>query len=62
MASVAQDKKSHEMGLHSEQLAGRTQQRFFSASEEENFTYPWAYEVDYDKQAGNGELRVGGSF
>jgi glutamate synthase domain-containing protein 3 len=39
------------MGLHEEQLAGRTQQRFFSASEEENFTYPWAYEVDTNKSA-----------
>ncbi len=48
MGSV--DKKSHDMGLHSEQLAGRTQQRFFSPSEEENFTYPWAYEVDTDKK------------
>ena len=42
---------SHDMGLHEEQLAGRTQQRFFSATEEENFTYPWAYEVDIDKSA-----------
>ena len=44
--------KSHDMGLHEEQLAGRTQQRFFfSATEEENFTYPWSYEVDFDKAA-----------
>ena len=43
--------KSHDMGLHEEQLTGRTQQMFFSASEEENFTYPWAYEVDYAKEA-----------
>ncbi len=42
---------SHDMGLHEEQLAGRTQQRFFSATEEENFTYPWAYEVDFNKAA-----------
>jgi len=42
---------SHDMGLHEEQLAGRTQQRFFSASEEENFTYPWAYQVDIEKSA-----------
>jgi glutamate synthase domain-containing protein 3 len=42
---------SHDMGLHEEQLGGRTQQRFFSATEEENFTYPWAYEVDLDKSA-----------
>jgi hypothetical protein len=39
------------MGLHEEQLSGRTQQMYFSATEEENFTYPWAYEVDYDKSA-----------
>ncbi len=42
---------SHDMGLHAEQLAGRTQQRFFSPTEEENFTYPWSYEVDFDKSA-----------
>ena len=42
---------SHDMGLHEEHLGGRTQQRFFSATEEENFTYPWAYEVDFDKSA-----------
>ncbi|MEM7196572.1 MAG: GXGXG motif-containing protein [Pseudomonadota bacterium] len=43
--------KSHDMGLHEEQLTGRTQQRFFSASEEENYTYPWSHEVDFDKSA-----------
>ena len=42
---------SHDMGLHQEKLAGRTQQRFFSPAEEENFTYPWSYEVDFDKSA-----------
>lgn len=50
MASVSQE-KSHEMGLHDEQLTGRTQQRFFSATEEERFTYPWSHEVDIDQQA-----------
>jgi glutamate synthase domain-containing protein 3 len=39
------------MGLHEEQLTGRTQQMYFSATEEENYTYPWSYEVDYDKVA-----------
>ena len=42
---------SHEMGMHAEQLAGRTQQIFFSSAEEENFTYPTSYEVDFDQQA-----------
>ncbi len=48
MGSVS---RSHDMGLHEEQLTGRTQQMYFSAAEEENFTYPWAYEVDYAKEA-----------
>lgn len=43
--------KSHAMGLHDEQLRGRTQQRFFSATAAENFTYPWASEVDFDNTA-----------
>lgn len=50
MESVSKD-PSLEMGMHSEQLKGRTQQRFFSSTEEENFTYPWSYEVDFAKQA-----------
>ncbi len=50
MAGV--DHKSHDMGLHEEQLKGRTQQRFFSATEEENYTYPWAFEVDTERSAG----------
>src|SRR5688572_777138 len=42
---------SHEMGMHDEQLAGRTQQVFFKSSAEENFTYPGAVEVDFDRGA-----------
>lgn len=42
---------SHEMGMHTEQLAGRTQQRFFSPEEEENFLYPGAYDVDFNRRA-----------
>ena len=36
---------SHAMGLHDEQLVGRTQQMFFSAEEAENFTYPGSFDV-----------------
>jgi len=44
--------KSFDAGLHTEQLRGRTQQIFFSATEEENFVYPYnAFEVDTDKRA-----------
>ena len=41
--------QSQLMGLHSEQLGGRSQQRFFSAEEAENFVYPWSIAVDFDK-------------
>ena len=43
--------KSHEMGLHEEQLKGRTQQRFFSVDESENLTYFHSFDVDTSKSA-----------
>ena len=39
------------MGMHDEQLSGRTQQMYFSPTENENFTYPGTYEVDFDQRA-----------
>ena len=42
--------KSLDMGMHTEQLAGRTQQRFFRPEEGENFLYPGAFDVDYNKR------------
>jgi len=42
---------SHEMGLHTEQLTGRTQQRFFDLEESDNLLYPEAYDVDFNKRA-----------
>ena len=50
MEKLNTQNKSHEMGLHSEKLSGRTQQRFFSAEESENFVYPFSFAVDYDKK------------
>jgi glutamate synthase domain-containing protein 3 len=38
-------------GMHTEQLAGRTQQRFFRPEEEARFTYPHAFEVDFASRA-----------
>lgn len=38
-------------GMHSEKLAGKTQQRFFSPSEEENFLYPDGYDIDFNRRA-----------
>ena len=43
--------RSYEMGMHTEQLAGRTQQVFFRPEEEERFLYPWAPDVDYNRRA-----------
>jgi methylamine---glutamate N-methyltransferase subunit B len=43
--------KSHIMGLHTEPLAGRSMQHFFSAEEEEQFFYPHAFDVDFNKRA-----------
>jgi len=52
MAGVKQGEHvSHEMGMHTEQLAGRTQQTFFSPAEDENFVYPDAPDVDFNKRA-----------
>ncbi|MFQ5786216.1 MAG: GXGXG motif-containing protein [Alphaproteobacteria bacterium] len=51
MAQITEEQKAHEMGMHTEQLAGRTQQVFFSPSEEENFLYPDGFDVDFNKRA-----------
>ncbi len=45
------DHVSHEMGLHTEQLTGRTQQRFFDLEESDNLLYPEAPDVDFNKRA-----------
>ncbi len=52
MAGMTGDEHlSHEMGMHTEQLRGRTQKVFFKPEEEERFIYPYAFEVDFDKRA-----------
>ena len=43
--------KSHDMGLHAEQLAGRSQQVFFSPEEGDSYTYPEGFDVDFSKRA-----------
>ena len=48
---MAVSTKATELGMHTEQLAGRTQQRFFRPEEETRFTYPHAFEVDFDRRA-----------
>ena len=44
------EERSYELGMHTEQLSGRTQQVFFSAEEDENFLYPWAPDVDFNRR------------
>jgi methylamine---glutamate N-methyltransferase subunit B len=50
---VAREHVSHELGMHTEALRGRTQQRFFDISEmaEGGFGYPDAPDVDFNKRA-----------
>ncbi len=51
MAELSEEHESHRMGMHSEQLAGRTQQIFFAPEEAENFASPDAFDVDFNKRA-----------
>lgn len=44
-------KDSFDLGMHTEQLGGRTQQVFFSPEESDNFVYPWLHQVDFAKEA-----------
>lgn len=50
MEELKSEHESHRMGMHTEQLAGRTQQVFFSPSEDRNFTYQSGFEVDFNKR------------
>jgi methylamine---glutamate N-methyltransferase subunit B len=50
MAELKRPHESFELGMHTEQLAGRTQQAFFRPSEEANFLYPDAPDVDFNKR------------
>ncbi len=61
MAELTHEHESHRMGMHTEQLAGRTQQTFFEPEEEENYLYPNAFAVDFNKRAefDAGEMEIG---
>ena len=67
MAGVVTAKKdhlSHDMGMHTEGLRGRTQQRFFDIAETDGgYGYPDAADVDFNKRAeiDCGSLRPGRS-
>ena len=42
--------KAQSMGMHTEVLTGRTQQKFFNPDEAENFYYFGTYDVDFNKR------------
>ncbi len=48
---MTQEERVKALGMTTEQLTGRSTMIEFSESEEERFTYPWAPEVYYNKQA-----------
>ena len=51
MANLKTEKsKARSMGMHSEVLTGRTQQKFFNPDEAENFFYFGTYDVDFNKR------------
>jgi glutamate synthase domain-containing protein 3 len=50
MEELSREQESHRMGMHTEQLAGRTQQVFFAPEEAENFASPDAFDVDFNKR------------
>ena len=48
-SELTPDRRSHDLGLHGEKLAGRDLETFFDPEAEEHFTFPWAYDVDTGK-------------
>ncbi len=45
--SVSKKTKAQAMGMHTEVLTGRTQQKFFNPDEAENFYYFGTHDVDF---------------
>ena len=48
--SVSKKTKAQAMGMHTEVLTGRTQQKFFNPDEAENFYYFGTHDVDLIKE------------
>ena len=48
--SVSKKTKAQAMGMHTEVLTGRTQQKFFNPDEAENFYYFGTHDVDFNKR------------
>ena len=50
LKSADKKTKAQAMGMHTEVLTGRTQQKFFNPDEAENFYYFGTYDVDFNKR------------
>jgi len=50
LKTTGKKSKAQSMGMHSEVLTGRTQQKFFNPDEAENFYYFGTYKVDFNKR------------
>ena len=50
LKTVSKKSKAQSMGMHTEVLTGRTQQKFFNPDEGENFFYFGAHDVDFNKR------------
>ena len=50
LKNVTKKTKAQAMGMHSEVLTGRTQQKFFNPDEAENYYYFGTYDVDFNKR------------
>ena len=50
LKSTEKKTKAQSMGLHTEVLTGKTQQKFFNPDEAENFYYWGTYDVDFNKR------------
>lgn len=51
LRKMSQDERAKALGMTTEQLTGRSLFIEFNPDEAENFTYPWAPDVDYNKRA-----------
>ena len=50
LKTVEKKTKAQSMGMHTETLTGKTQQKFFNPDEAENFYYWVTYNVDFNKR------------
>ncbi len=61
LKTTGKKSKAQSMGMHTEVLTGRTQQKFFNPDEAENFYYFGTHDVDFNKGSCDGpNVRING--